>query len=99
VSLGENHTIREFVERAFAHAGIGGDWLGKGPDEIFLTPTEHGYGRPGDVLIKVNPSNYRPAEVENLCGNSQSIRTDLGWSPKTTFDGLVKKMVERDLAS
>ena len=97
VSSGENHTVKEFAEFAFACAGIGGDWLGKEIDEIFLTPTDHGYGRPGNTLVKINPSYYRPAEVDALLGNPAKIASELGWNPTTTFKGLVKKMVEKDL--
>jgi GDPmannose 4,6-dehydratase len=97
VSSGESHSIREFVELAFGYAGIGGNWRSSGLDETFITPLDHGYGMPSLTLVKINPSHYRPAEVENLLGNSSRIRNNLGWSPKTSFRGLVEKMVKKDL--
>ena len=49
------------------------------------------------VLVKVNPKFYRPAEVDVLLANSDSIRKELGWNPKTTFDGMIEKMIINDL--
>jgi GDPmannose 4,6-dehydratase len=93
VSSGENHTVREFVEEAFNIAGIEGTWVGKGIDEKFLW----GKDEPSDVLVKINPTYYRPAEVDALLGNSSKIKKELGWTPTTTFKQLVKKMVENDM--
>jgi GDPmannose 4,6-dehydratase len=92
VSSGEEHSVREFVLMAFAVAGIYGKWIDNITDPLqtrFETPTK--------VLVKIDPSFYRPAEVDKLLGDSSSIRDFLGWSPKTTFDGLVEKMVKADL--
>jgi GDPmannose 4,6-dehydratase len=98
LSSGETHTIREFVEKAFEKVGINGKWkfLGltiddKNPEnEIFRKDT-------GEILVKINPKFYRPAEVDLLLGNSNAARKNLGWKSKTSFDELVKKMVENDL--
>lgn len=94
LSSNETHSIREFVERAFYHAGMKqGKWEGQGVDERYMCHSgEHAF-----PLVKVNPEFYRPAEVELLLGDSTPIRSELGWKPKTSFDSLVKKMVEFDL--
>lgn len=89
VSSGENHTVREFVEKAFSCVGIEGTWMGKGIDEKYLWNDK--------ILVQINPSFYRPAEVELLLGDPTKIQTDLKWKAKTTFNELVKKMVKRDL--
>jgi GDPmannose 4,6-dehydratase len=110
VSSDENHSIREFVELSFKYVGVKDGYWNK---EISLTPTNiegksqiktelmerFVISRPPFqfTLVKINPKFYRPAEVEILCGNSSSIRKELGWNPKTSFDQLVKKMVNRDM--
>ena len=100
VSSGENHTVREFVEEAFSIAGIQGQWYITDND-----PTSERYvlwnadgTTDGKSIVTVNPAFYRPAEVDNLLGNNLLISRVLGWKPTTTFKGLVKKMVEKDLA-
>ena len=91
LSSNETHTIREFVELAFQAAGIFGEWIGSGISEIFKEKES------GRILMVVNEKFYRPAEVDLLLGDSSLARADLGWKPKTSFDQLVKKMVENDL--
>ena len=92
VSSDENHSVREFVERAFSVRTIipKPTWEGKGLDEKYVWDDQ--------ILVKVNPGFYRPAEVECLLGNSSRIRKELGWQPKVSFDRLVEKMVLHDLA-
>lgn len=107
VASGESHTIREFVELAFECSLVEGRWEGKGVDEKFvfvrgLKPS-HWKQAPflrvqeGTVLVRINPSNYRPAEVEKLMGNPSRIKTELGWNPQTSFKELIYKMVMKDL--
>jgi GDPmannose 4,6-dehydratase len=93
LSSNETHSIREFVEEAFNFAGFAVEkceWVGEGVDEKYL--------HEGKVLMQINPDFYRPAEVELLWGDSSKARSDLGWEPKSSFLGLVKKMVDHDLA-
>lgn len=92
LSSNESHTIREFVEKSFDVVGIKGTWSGEGAYEeyIFSNGQTH-------TLVRVNPDFYRPAEVNHLHGNSNLIRSELGWKPKYSFDDLVKSMVENDL--
>jgi GDPmannose 4,6-dehydratase len=90
LSTNEFHSVREFVELAFAHKGFEIAWKGSGVEEI-------GYDRKtGRELIFVDETYFRPAEVEELLGDSTKARTELGWSPKYTFKELVREMVEQD---
>jgi GDPmannose 4,6-dehydratase len=90
LSSNETHTIKEFIELAFSCLNISGDWVGSDIDEKFiLSGTDI-------VLISINPNFYRPAEVELLLGNSNLFRNDFNWTPNTTFNELVKKMVAND---
>lgn len=93
VSSDIGHSIREFVEEAFRVVGFEGQWVGEGVDEWF----EINHPQPPILGATINPAYYRPAEVNNLLGSSKAIRHDLGWSPKTDFKGLVKKMVDEDM--
>jgi len=89
LSSGETHSIREFIEKAFAVAGINGSWYGEGLDEVFVTGQQ--------TLVRINPEFYRPAEVDLLLGDSSPIRKKLGWEPKISFDKLVESMVLYDI--
>ena len=94
LASGETHSIREFVERAFFHAGIkNAAWEGEGVDERLV----HEFNGERMLLVKVNPQFYRPAEVEILWGDPSETKQSLGWEPKISFDILVKKMVEYDI--
>ena len=99
LSSNETHTIKEFVELAFKYAGIEGGWHGNGISEEFsITTTDvDKYDAASSVLIKINPKFYRPAEVDLLLGNSNLARKELRWSPKTSFNQLVEKMIKNDL--
>lgn len=99
LSSDETHTIKEFVEKAFRIAGIEGVWHGDGMNEEFSLKSDQVLSlKPvSSVLVKINPNFYRPAEVDFLLGNSSKFRKDFNWSPKTNFDGLIKKMVEFDI--
>lgn len=95
-SSNEMHSVREFVEKAFFYAGISGNWVNYGnhpEQEQFVSIVNDAEV----VLAKINPKFYRPAEVEQLWGNSNKARNELGWEPKTSFNQLVKKMVDNDI--
>ena len=92
IATGEMHSVREFVTKAFAEAGINIRWEGKGIDEKGINVAT------GKVLVEVDPKYFRPAEVEQLLGDPTKAKTLLGWNPtKTSFDELIKKMVHYDL--
>ena len=90
LSTNEMHSVREFIERAFALKGFHIEWKGTGIDEI-------GYdANTGRELITISDRYFRPAEVDELLGDSTKARTELGWDPKYSFDELVREMVEQD---
>ena len=91
LSMNETHTVREFVELAFAELGYEIEWQGSGVDEKGIDKNT------GRVLVEVDPRYFRPAEVELLWGDSTKARTELGWEPKYSFMDLVKEMVQSDL--
>lgn len=91
IATGEMHTVREFCTLAFRYAGINLRWEGKGVNE-------QGIDEKGRVLVKVDPRFFRPTEVEQLLGDPTKAKTRLGWNPtKTSFEQLVRLMVEHDL--
>lgn len=85
------HTVREFCEVAFRHAGFAIEWNGNGVHEKGIEK------KTGRVLIEVDPQYFRPVEVDLLWGDASKARRKLGWQPKVSFDGLVKMMVDADL--
>jgi GDPmannose 4,6-dehydratase len=91
VATGETHTVREFVQIAFKHAGFNVEWSGTGLNEIATDK------KSGKIVMRIDPKFYRPAEVDFLIGDYSRARKLLGWSPKTTFEELVGIMVEHDL--
>ena len=90
LSTNEYHSVREFVEKAFALRGFNIVWKGTGLNEI-------GYDiNTGRELIFISEKYFRPAEVEELLGDSTKARNELGWIPKCTFNQLVEEMVDAD---
>ena len=92
IATGEMHTVREFCTLAFREAGIELRWEGSGVDEKGIDTAT------GRTLVEVDPKYFRPAEVEQLLGDPTKAKTLLGWNPrKTSFEDLVKLMVQHDL--
>ena len=90
LSTGEKHTVREFIEKAFALKDIIISWRGSGVDEI-------GYDeRTGKDYVFIDSKYYRPAEVELLIGDSSKAYKELGWKHNVSFDKLVERMVNYD---
>ncbi|OXS79110.1 GDP-mannose 4,6-dehydratase [Domibacillus enclensis] len=91
IATGEMHSVREFVELAFKHVDIEIEWQGEGVEEKGINKAT------GEVIVEVDPKFFRPAEVEQLLGNPEKSKTLLNWNPtKTSFEDLVKVMVESD---
>lgn len=90
IATNETHSVREFVEESCKVLNIQLQWNGKGLDEIGINKTT------GKTIIKINPKFFRPAEVDALHGDYSLAKKDLGWSPHTTFQELVKIMIEAD---
>jgi len=92
IATGEFHSVREFCTLAFHYAGIELEWQGEGLDEKGIDKAT------GKVIVEVDKKYFRPAEVDQLLGNPTKAKTQLGWNPrKTTFDQLVKLMVDHDI--
>ncbi|MDE6490256.1 MAG: GDP-mannose 4,6-dehydratase [Muribaculaceae bacterium] len=93
IATGEQHSVREFCELAFRYAGIELRWEGEGADEKGIDKAS------GKVLVEVSPDFYRPTDVVNLWGDPTKAKAKLGWNPaKTSFEDLVRIMVEADMA-
>ncbi|WP_035691865.1 GDP-mannose 4,6-dehydratase, partial [Bradyrhizobium elkanii] len=92
LATGETRSVREFVELAFAEVGRGIEWRGTGVDEIGVDT------KSGKTVVRIDPTYFRPTEVDLLIGDASKARAKLGWQPKTGFAQLVKEMVASDLA-
>ena len=94
LATGETHMVREFVEKAFRYAGIEIVWKGEAGivDEIGVDAADE-----SRVLVRVDPEYFRPTEVDLLLGDPTKAKNKLGWVSKTSFDDLVKEMVEEDI--
>ncbi|MGY3620439.1 GDP-mannose 4,6-dehydratase [Bradyrhizobium sp. USDA 10063] len=92
LATGETRSVREFVELAFAEVGRGIAWRGKGIDETGVDI------KSGKTVVRIDPTYFRPTEVDLLIGDASKARETLGWKPKTSFAQLVKEMVASDLA-
>jgi GDPmannose 4,6-dehydratase len=90
IATGETHSVREFCEIAFAHAGMPLAWRGEGVEE-------QGVAEDGRVLVSVDPRHFRKAEVPALRGDASLARARLGWRPRVGFRQLVEMMVDADL--
>ena len=92
LGTGELHSVRDFVESAFKHAGMNIEWSGKATDEIGVDSVS------GKTIVRIDPRYFRPAEVELLLADPSKAKEVLGWEATTRFDDLVKEMMEHDMA-
>ena len=86
IATGEQHTVREFVEKCAKYFGYTLEWVGKGDDEIGMDRETK------KTIVAVDPKYYRPSEVQSLLGDAFKARHQLGWEPEITFDELVAEM-------
>ena len=106
IATGVQHSVREFCYHAFKHVGIELEFVGEGADEKGIIKSLdpefsiiNSQLSIGDVLIEVSPDFYRPTDVVNLWGDPTKAKAKLGWNPnKTSFEELVKIMVDNDMA-
>jgi len=91
IATGEHFSVREFIEAAAQQLDINIRWEGAGIDEKGLNEDT------GQIVVAVDPSYFRPTEVQDLLGDAAKARQKLGWKPRTTFQELVSDMVEADL--
>ena len=91
IATGKQHSVREFCQLAFKELGIDLEWQGEGLQEKGIDK------KTGKVIVEIDPRYFRPTEVESLLGDSTKAREKLGWRPKTSFQELIKEMVQSDL--
>jgi GDPmannose 4,6-dehydratase len=91
IATGRQHTVRELVDIATAELGIRISWEGEGPDEKGLD------AQTGRVVVAVDPTYFRPTEVDTLLGDPSKARNKLGWFPEISFEQMVAEMVQADL--
>lgn len=99
IATGVQHSVREFVEMAARELGVEVRFEGEGVEERGVVARVTGQDvkcRPGDVVVRVDPRYFRPAEVEALVGDASKARLELGWTPATSLEQLVKEMVASD---
>jgi GDPmannose 4,6-dehydratase len=90
IATGEEHSVKEFIEKCAPYFGMNVKWEGEGRDEIGIDTTTD------KIIIRVSEKYFRPAEVDRLVGDSSKAKKCLGWSPKFTFDDLVRDMCENE---
>ena len=91
IATGQQHTVREFVDAAFDYMGYSIEWVGEGLKEVAKDYAT------GEVLVKINPEFYRPAEVDSLVGDCTKAKETLGWKHNYSFTQLVEEMCKYDL--
>jgi GDPmannose 4,6-dehydratase len=92
IATGVQYSVRDFLNIAAQELGMKVDWQGSGVDE-------KGYDAQGNCIVSVDPRYFRPAEVETLLGDPSKAKSKLGWSPKISFEEMVKEMVREDFKS
>ncbi len=99
IATGVQYSVRQFVARAAAELGIEVAFEGEGEAEYGVVKAVTGSRakvKVGDVIVRVDPRYYRPTEVETLLGDPSKAKAKLGWTPQTSFEQLVKEMIESD---
>ncbi|MBL0712795.1 MAG: GDP-mannose 4,6-dehydratase [Desulfosarcina sp.] len=101
IATGEDHSVREFVEKAFKAAGVAIHWEGQGAEErgtvASVSAAKASAVRPGDTVVRIDPRYFRPTEVDFLLGDATKARENMGWTPEVSFDALVETMMQEDL--
>jgi GDPmannose 4,6-dehydratase len=88
----ETHTVREFIEKTFAHLGMDLTFEGEGVNEVGIEKST------GRTLVRISPEYFRPTEVDLLIGDYKKSKDKFGWEPKVRFEELVRIMADADLA-
>ena len=91
IATGQQHSVREFCERAAHQLGMRLEWRGSGSDECGIDAAS------GRAVIKIDARYFRPTEVDSLLGDASKARRTLGWEPQVSFDQLVEEMVREDV--
>jgi GDPmannose 4,6-dehydratase len=102
IATGVQYSVRQFIEMSAKQLGITIEWKGSGVDEIGVVASAGGASdgnvKTGDVIVRIDPRYFRPAEVETLLGDPTKAKEKLGWVPEISFAQLVEEMVDSDLA-
>jgi len=99
IATGEQHSVREFCELAFAELGIKLRWKGEGVEEVGViseVSAQQSEVNIGDIAVRIDPRYFRPTEVESLLGDPGKAKQKLGWEPRISFQDMVKEMVQND---
>ena len=100
IATGVQYSVREFITKSATELGISLRFEGAGVNEKAIVDAVQGdlapAVKPGDVIVTIDPSYFRPAEVETLLGDPSMAKTDLGWVPQITLDEMVKEMIQSD---
>ncbi len=104
IATGKQISVRDFITRAASRLGINLSFTGEGVDEIgTVVAIDNAIADPntmaavGDVIVRVDPQYYRPAEVETLLGDPSNAKAKLGWEPRITLDEMIDEMIDHDL--
>jgi GDPmannose 4,6-dehydratase len=103
IATGKQYSVRQMVETAATELGIGLRWEGEGQDQTGIVDDlsqfkiENSKLKTNDIVVRIDPRYFRPAEVETLLGDPTKAKEKLGWEPKVTFEELVVEMVRADL--
>ncbi|NMM38080.1 MAG: GDP-mannose 4,6-dehydratase [Glaciimonas sp.] len=99
IATGFQYSVRDFVNAAANELGMILHWQGEGQEETasVVNAWPHAGAKPGQIIVRVDPRYYRPTEVETLLGDASKAHSKLGWRASTTFEQLVKEMVQADL--
>jgi GDPmannose 4,6-dehydratase len=101
IATGQQHSVRQFVEKAASRLGVQLEWRGEGVKEEGVVASVSGDRAPAvrasSVIVRVDPRYFRPAEVETLLGDASAARGQLGWVPEISLDEMIDEMVEVDL--
>ena len=101
IATGVQYSVRQFIDMAAKELGITLAFEGEGVNERAVVQSVEGDNapalKPGDVIVKIDPRYYRPAEVETLLGDPTKAKADLGWVPQITLQEMVEEMAASDL--
>jgi GDPmannose 4,6-dehydratase len=101
IATGLQHSVRDFIRWSAAAIGIDLEFKGRGIDEVAVVSSITGDDAPavgvGDILVRINPRYFRPAEVETLLGDPSNAKKKLGWSPEITAEDMCLEMMKSDL--
>ena len=101
IATGRQYSVRDFIKHAADEIGIRLSWHGRGAEEYaeILTAPEDSAVKPGQRIIAIDPRYYRPTEVDSLLGDPTKAQRQLGWKATTSFEALVREMVQADLGN